>query len=121
MGEVIARKLEANLSILVINPLLSLLVPVGFVMIALVLGWAARWRRRWPRGARAAERFAGRLPEAADRRPALGLGLAATSMALAVGLVITDSGAAVPATGFMLLIPMLVAACGDIPAETSRS
>ncbi|WP_029088062.1 hypothetical protein [Brevibacterium album] len=101
--DVIGRKLEANLRIAVINPGLALVVPLGVLIVLFALAYL----RRHPRTAPLARPWTGRLPEALEN-PQVHAGFLSAVLALAVGLVITDSGIAVPATGAMMLVPLLV-------------
>ncbi|WGW12894.1 hypothetical protein LWF01_03725 [Saxibacter everestensis] len=113
---VLGRKLTANLSIISINPLLSLIVPCALLVLGLFLGWCYRWQRT----RRLSQRWAGVLPSVLDDSAAIRAGFCATMLALLAGLVITDSGIAVPATGLMLLIPTLVALnAGKVKEMTS--
>ncbi|WP_217494913.1 hypothetical protein [Brevibacterium sp. CS2] len=105
---VIGRKLAANLNIMVINPALAVIVPLAVVAILFFLAYLARFAptRRLTRP------WAGRLPEVlAD--PTLHAGFLAVAVGLAVGGAITDSGIAVPATGAMMFLPLLLALCAD--------
>lgn len=103
---VVSRKLDANLSIISVNPMIAIVVPIGIAVLALILSWLTLWPGR-PRLARLGSRWAGRLPSLLAE-PAFRAGLVATVLALLTGMVITDSGVAVPATGFMLLVPLLL-------------
>lgn len=94
---VIQRKAEQNLTILVSNWGLSLLVPLAAVFVAVVLLRPATWG-------------AAPLQRAYDRSPALRPGLVAFLVLQAIGFAVNDSGTAVPAVAATLLIPLLIAA-----------
>ena len=106
--DVIARKLEANLRIIVINPALALIVPLA----AFTILFSLAYLRRFASTARLARPWAGTLPEALAH-PTVHAGFLSAVIALGVGLVITDSGVAVPATGAMMLVPMLLVLCAE--------
>lgn len=106
--DVIARKLEANLRIIVINPALALIVPLA----AFTILFSLAYLRRFASTARLARPWAGTLPEALAH-PTVHAGFLSAVIALGVGLVITDSGVAVPATGGMMLVPMLLVLCAE--------
>lgn len=101
--EVISRKLEANLRIIVINPGLALVVPLAVFTVLFSLAYL----RRFERTALLARPWEDTLPKALTH-PTVHAGFLSAAIALGVGLVITDSGVAVPATGAMMLVPMLV-------------
>lgn len=114
--EVIGRKLAANLNIVVINPAIAAIVPLAAFAVLCVLGYL----RRFDRLARLAAPWRGRLPEAlAD--DTVHAGFLAAAVGLGVGLVITDSGVAVPATGAMMLVPLLLCLCAGASASASGS
>ena len=94
---VIGRKAQANLDILMTNGGFSLLVPVGFLFVALVLMRPLTWR-------------AAALERAYDRAPTLRPGVLALVVTLIVGFAVNDSGIAIPAVGLTLAIPFLLAA-----------
>ncbi|WP_236864936.1 hypothetical protein [Brevibacterium daeguense] len=114
---VIGRKLSANLNIMVINPALALVVPLAVIATLFFLAYLAKF----PRTAPLARPWVGRLP-AVLADPTLHAGFLAAAIGLAVGLVITDSGIAVPASGAMMLVPLLLALCADeTPADPHGS
>ncbi|NAZ86334.1 hypothetical protein, partial [Kineococcus indalonis] len=96
--QVVERKAAQNLRILVGNWILSLVLALAAVFIAFVL---VR-----PRVLGVAV-----LQRAYDRHPALKPGCTALLVLLAVGFAVNDSGAAVPAVGAMLAVPLLIATC----------
>jgi hypothetical protein len=111
--DVITRKLEANLRIIVINPALAIVVPLA----AFTILFSLAYLRRYARTARLARPWAGTLPEALAH-PTVHAGFLSAVIALGVGLVITDSGVAVPATGAMMLVPMLLVLCAEASQAT---
>ena len=94
--QVVARKGEQNLSIL-FGSVLSILVPVAALFVTLVLMRPSSW------GARA-------LARAYDRSPTLRHGLVCLMLLLGIGFAVNDSGTAIPAVGFTLAIPLVIAA-----------
>jgi hypothetical protein len=93
---VVARKAEQNLSIL-FGSVLSILVPVAALFVTLVLMRPSSW------GVRA-------LARAYDRSPTLRHGLICLMLLLGIGFAVNDSGTAIPAVGFTLAIPLVIAA-----------
>ena len=90
-GDVLARKAEAVLDLLLRSPVTAALPVVVAVAVALVLRPPPRLRR------------------ALDEVPGLRPGLAAVGLASAVGFAVNDSGAAVPATALLVTVPAVVA------------
>ncbi|WP_349828161.1 hypothetical protein [Brevibacterium litoralis] len=113
---VIERKLAANLNIVSINPALAIVVPLAVLLVVVFLSYG-RWRREGPlREMPVLRDWQGPLPRLfRESDPALHWGFLAAVTALGVGLVITDSGVAVPATGAFMLVPLLLALCADQP------
>ena len=93
---IVVRKLQANAEILQTNYSFSLLVPVAFAFVVLVLLRPLAWR-------------AAALKLAYDRAPTLRPGLVALGVLLGVGFAVNDSGIAIPAVGLTLAIPFLLA------------
>jgi hypothetical protein len=96
--EVVLRKADANVSILLVNPWLSSLVPVGVAFLVLVLMRPVGWR-------------AGALELAYARAPALRPAVVGATTALVVGALVNDSGVAVTAAGLVVALPLVLAAC----------
>ena len=94
--QVISRKGEQNLSIL-FGSVLSILVPVAALFVVLVLMRPSSWG-------------AGALARAYDRSPTLRQGLYCLLLLLGIGFAVNDSGTAIPAVGFTLAIPLIIAA-----------
>jgi hypothetical protein len=94
--QVVERKGEQNLRILYSNWILSLVLALAAVFIAVVL-------------ARPRVLGVSVLERAYARHPVLKPGLACLLVLLAIGFAVNDSGAAVPAVGAMLAVPLLIA------------
>lgn len=94
--QVVQRKAEQNLAIL-FGSLLSVLVPVAALFVVLVLMRPSSWG-------------AGALAQAYRRSPTLRYGLFCLMLLLGIGFAVNDSGTAVPAVGFVLAIPLVIAA-----------
>ncbi|QQB14335.1 hypothetical protein [Brevibacterium casei] len=112
--QVVGRKLSANLHIIQVNPALSIVTPLAIIAILVFLRYLLHFPRfQGPtRTARFLDHWRGRLPEVfADEDVHFGFLAAVTG--LTVGLVLTDSGIAVPSTGAMVLLPYLLALCAD--------
>lgn len=114
--EVITRKLEANLRIMVINPALAIVVPLAVFTVLFSLAYLQRYQAT----AALARPWANTLPPALAH-PTVHAGFLSAAIALGVGLVITDSGVAVPATGAMMLVPMLVVMSVGIDRDSADS
>lgn len=117
--QVIGRKLGANLHIIQVNPALAIVTPLAAIAILLFLRYLVHLPRVAPksRTARLANRWRGRLPQVfADRD--LHYGFLAAITGLGVGLVLTDSGIAVPSTGAMVLLPYLLALSAEHAKDT---
>ncbi|WP_432499215.1 hypothetical protein, partial [Kineococcus gypseus] len=95
-GQVVERKAAQNLRILVGNWVLSLVLALAGSFVAFVL---VR-----PRVLGVAV-----LQRSYDRHPALRPGCTSLLVLLAIGFAVNDSGAAVPAVGAMLAVPLLIA------------
>ena len=111
LGDVVGRKLSQNLEILVTTGLVLL----GIAAVGLVV-WLVGRRR----GARARERSLDATPvpaldlrtvvgAAAAELPALRHAAPTAGLGLVIGMVVNDSGAAIPAAGLALAVPLLVA------------
>jgi hypothetical protein len=92
--DIVARKLEQNIALLFGTPLL-LLVPVGLVLLAAIL---ARPDSRVATPRRSFERV-----------PLLRSGLVAVLVMWTLGFALNDSGAAIPAVGGTLALPLVLA------------
>ncbi|RKS80292.1 hypothetical protein CLV35_0718 [Motilibacter peucedani] len=94
--DVLQRKADANLGLLVSSPL-TLLLPAAFAFIVLVLRRPARWH-------------APALASAYDREPLLRPLLVAFLVLQVLGFALNDSGVAIPAVALMVVVPLLIAA-----------
>lgn len=94
--DIIVRKGEQNLSILLGNAPLTLLVPAALLFVAYVLARPTSW------GARGMQR-------AYTAMPTLRAGLVALVVTLTIGFLINDSGTAIPAVGATVAVPLIVA------------
>jgi hypothetical protein len=93
--QVVSRKGEQNLSIL-FGSVLSILVPVAALFVVLALMRPSSWG-------------VGALARAYDRSPTLRQGLYCLLLLLGIGFAVNDSGTAIPAVGFTLAIPLIIA------------
>jgi hypothetical protein len=93
--DIVVRKLEQNIALLFDNPL-SLLIPVALVLFAYILA-----RPDSPAAAPMRRSFA--------TVPLLRPGLIAVMVMWVIGFVLNDSGAAIPAVGATLAIPLVIA------------
>lgn len=106
-SDIVTRKLDQNLSILLSTPL-AMLVPVGLVLAIVVL---ARPVERGPRA----------LRPVYERCPTLRPGLVALLITLTIGFVANDSGVAIPANGAIIAIPLVIALCLGVLEEQVRA
>lgn len=110
-GGVIVRKLGANLSILISNYGLSVLVVIGVLFLAFVLMRPVEWH-------------AAALQRVFEHVPSFRAALLALLVALVISTFVNDSGIAIPAAGMMVAIPLAVAASAravadDLAAESA--
>ena len=108
--QVIGRKLGANLHIMQVNPGLAIVTPLAIIAILFFLRYLLHFPSISPasRTGRLGNKWRGRLPRVFEDQD-LHFGFLAAVTGLAVGLVLTDSGIAVPSTGAMVLLPYLLA------------
>ncbi|AZU01490.1 hypothetical protein CXR29_12930 [Brevibacterium linens] len=119
--QVIGRKLGANLHIIQINPALAIVTPLAVIAILIFLRYLLHFPRvhAGSRTGRLVNKWRGRLPQLfADSD--LHYGFLAAATGLGVGLVLTDSGVAVPSTGAMVLLPFLLALSAEHAEEAHR-
>ncbi|MCF2573718.1 hypothetical protein [Brevibacterium sp. UCMA 11754] len=116
--QVVGRKLGANLHIMQINPALAIVTPLAVIAILFFL----RYLLHFPsiaatsRAGLLANKWRGRLPQV-FRDQDVHFGFLAAVTGMAVGLVLTDSGIAVPSTGAMVLLPYLLALSAEHAKE----
>ncbi|MBO0828315.1 MAG: efflux RND transporter permease subunit [Streptosporangiales bacterium] len=103
-GGVITRKLGANLSILISNYGLSLLVVIGVLFLAFVLMRPVEWH-------------AAALQRVFEQVPSFRAALLALLVTLVISTFVNDSGIAIPAAGMMVAIPLAVAASARAVAD----
>lgn len=108
-GQVLRRKLETNIDLLLGPERAALLVPVVLVVVIWVL---ARPQSAAGRG----------LEPLLTAHPGLRVGLTALVIALTVGFLLNDSGTAIPAAAALLLGPALVLlACSWCPNDPGKA
>jgi hypothetical protein len=93
--DIIVRKLEQNLTLLFGNPL-SLLIPVALVLVAYALARPSSWA-------------AAPLSRPFSQIPLLRPGLLCVLVMWVIGFALNDSGAAIPAVGGTLALPLVIA------------
>jgi len=96
-GAVLTRKLNQNLETLVGTTVLAYLVPVALALIVYVL-------------ARPRSRLAAPLQPLFDEVATMRAGLAALTVSLVIGLLVNDTGVAIPPNAFSLAVPLLISA-----------
>ena len=106
--DIVVRKGQQNLSILLGNAPLTLLVPAALLFVAYVLARPTSW------GAKALQRSFTNLP---TLRP----GLIALVVTLAIGFLLNDSGTAIPAVGATVAVPLIVSVVVRTLSEQSRT
>ena len=95
-GDIIARKLDQNVTLLLLGNPLSRLMPVGLVLLAYML-------------ARPASRAARPLRRSFGRVGLLRTGLIAVLVMWVIGFALNDSGTAIPSVAILLAGPLVVA------------
>lgn len=118
--QVIGRKLGANLHIIQVNPALAIVTPLAVIAILFFLRYLLHFPRIGPasRTGRLTNKWRGRLPQVFEDQD-IHFGFLAAVTGMAVGLVLTDSGIAVPSTGAMVLLPYLLALSAEHADETA--
>lgn len=119
--QVVGRKLGANLHIIQVNPALAIVTPLAAVAILIFLRYLLHFPRvhAGSRTGRLVNKWRGRLPQLFTDSD-LHFGFLAAVTGLGVGLVLTDSGVAVPSTGAMVLLPFLLALSAEHAEEAHR-
>ncbi|MGC2940644.1 hypothetical protein [Brevibacterium sp. FAM 24638] len=119
--QVVGRKLGANLHIIQINPALAIVTPLALIAILVFLRYLLHFPRvhAGSRTGRLVNKWRGRLPRLFTDSD-LHFGFLAAATGLGVGLVLTDSGVAVPSTGAMVLLPFLLALSAEHAEEAHR-
>ncbi len=93
--DIVVRKGQQNVDILLGNAPLTLLVPAALLFVVYVLARPTSW------GSRAMQR-------SYDQAPTLRAGLIALLITLTIGFLVNDSGVAIPAVGATLAVPLIV-------------
>ena len=93
--DIVVRKGQQNLNILLGNAPLTLLVPAALLFVIYVLARPTSWGSRG-------------LGKAAEKAPTLRAGLIAVVITLTIGFLINDSGTAIPAVGATVAVPLIV-------------
>lgn len=119
--QVVGRKLGANLHIIQVNPALAIVTPLAAIAILIFLRYLLHFPHvhAGSRTGRLVNRWRGRLPQLFTDSD-LHYGFLAAATGLGVGLVLTDSGVAVPSTGAMVLLPFLLALSAEHAEEAHR-
>lgn len=119
--QVVGRKLGANLHIIQVNPALAIVTPLAAIAILIFLRYLLHFPRvhAGSRTGRLVNKWRGRLPQLFTDSD-LHYGFLAAATGLVVGLVLTDSGVAVPSTGAMVLLPFLLALSAEHAEEAHR-
>ncbi len=117
--QVIGRKLGANLHIIQINPALAIVTPLAVIAVLFFLRYLLHLPRvsADSRTGRLVNKWRGKLPQVFTDAD-LHFGFLAAATGLGVGLVLTDSGVAVPSTGAMVLLPYLLALSAEHAEDT---
>ncbi len=106
--DIVVRKGQQNIDILLGNAPLTLLVPAALLFVVYVLARPTSW------GSRAMQR-------SYDQAPTLRAGLIALLVTLTIGFLINDSGVAIPAVGATLAVPLIVSVSVSYLLDEARS
>jgi len=106
--DIVIRKGQQNLDILLGNAPLTLLVPAALLFVIYVLARPTSW------GSRAMQR-------SYDQAPTLRAGLIALLITLSIGFLINDSGVAIPAVGATLAVPLIVSVSVSYLLDEARA
>jgi hypothetical protein len=106
--DIVVRKGQQNLSILLGNAPLTLLVPTALLFVIYVLARPTSW------GSRALQR-------SFDSVPVLRSGLIAVVITLTIGFAVNDSGTAIPAVGATMLVPLIVSVAAWVLQREARA
>ncbi|WP_156253874.1 hypothetical protein [Pseudactinotalea terrae] len=110
--EVIGRKLDQNLTILLGNRPLTILAICGVLLVVLVLIRPVKETISSPGGGEYAWLSNGApISAMAKQAPMLGPGLVALAVCAGIGFAVNDSGIAIPAIGVAVAVPLLLASC----------
>ena len=106
--DIVVRKGEQNVAILLGNAPLTLLVPAALLFVIIVLARPTSW------GSRAMQR-------SYDQAPTLRAGLIALLITLSIGFLVNDSGVAIPAVGATLAVPLIVSVSVSYLLDEARA
>ena len=106
--DIVIRKGQQNIDILLGNAPLTLLVPAALLFVIYVLARPTSW------GSRAMQR-------SYDQAPTLRAGLIALLITLTIGFLINDSGVAIPAVGATLAVPLIVSVSVSYLLDEARA
>lgn len=106
--DIVIRKGQQNVDILLGNAPLTLLVPAALLFVIYVLARPTSW------GSRAMQR-------SYDQAPTLRAGLIALLVTLTIGFLINDSGVAIPAVGATLAVPLIVSVSVSYLLDEARA
>ena len=106
--DIVVRKGQQNIDILLGNAPLTLLVPAALLFVVYVLARPTSW------GSRAMQR-------SYDQAPTLRAGLIALLITLTIGFLVNDSGVAIPAVGATLAVPLIVSVSVSYLLDEARS
>jgi len=106
--DIVIRKGEQNIDILLGNAPLTLLVPAALLFVTYVLARPTSW------GSRAMQR-------SYDQAPTLRAGLIALLITLSIGFLVNDSGVAIPAVGATLAVPLIVSVSVSYLLDEARA
>ena len=106
--DIVVRKGQQNVDILLGNAPLTLLVPAALLFVVYVLARPTSW------GSRAMQR-------SYDQAPTLRAGLIALLITLTIGFLVNDSGVAIPAVGATLAVPLIVSVSVSYLLDEARS
>src|SRR5699024_5796919 len=101
------------------NPALAIVTPLAIIAVLLFLRYLLHFPRigAGSRTGRLVNKWRGKLPQVFTDSD-LHFGFLAAVTGLGVGLVLTDSGVAVPSTGAMVLLPYLLALSAEHAEDT---
>ena len=106
--DIVVRKGQQNIDILLGNAPLTLLVPAALLFVVYVLARPTSW------GSRALQR-------SYEAAPTLRAGLVALLITLTIGFLVNDSGVAIPAVGATLAVPLIVSVSVSCLLDEARS
>jgi hypothetical protein len=106
--DVLQRKAAQNYELFLLNFPLTLLIPVGLLVVTYVLVRPTSWGSRV-------------LQRSFDEAPTLRAGLVALLLTMTIGLLLNDSGVAIPAVAATLAVPLIVSVSACHLLEEARA